>query len=172
MARSKKTKTPSKRKSRKTKTSSERNTRGPTESEKIYVRIIDFRTKRRHILESIKEALLMQEEFENLLKIRRKKIKIISETKKEIGKLKADFQSVKKLMPSIRLSEIFGVPPQSIKFSEGIPQSLEEVTKKSRDTTDKKKKPHLKRSHPHPPNTRLGRIRNNLELIESKLNRL
>ncbi len=169
------------------------------ELDNLYIAMHNSTEKRKNILYSIKNSLVMQDEYEKVFNIRKNKGLILNEIKKELSSLNSNYQKLKKLLPNVKnvisytekelevldrsidslrndissdretisldenLKESIKSGTPLIKAKENIIKAKEESIKKPVKKTTKKKTEKL---------TKLDRIKNNLKVIESKLNSL
>lgn len=162
----------------------------------LYVSMSNPQEKRKNILFGIKNALVMQDEYEKLLSVRSDKYKTISEIKKDLNSLNNDYQNLKKLLPNVKnvlsftetelneldnqidmLSSDINSDKQKIKTRETLKTSItgkkkiikEERVNSIEPTTAVKPEiqKHIKKTNNN--FSKLDRIRNNLKVIESKL---
>ena len=70
--------------------------------EDLYVNLDNVKEKRSNILLSIKNSLYLQEEYEKVIAIRKKKGFISKEIKKSLDSLNQDYQELKKMLPNVK----------------------------------------------------------------------
>jgi chromosome segregation ATPase len=165
--------------------------------EDLYICMSNAKEKRKYLLTGIKTSLVMQEEHERVLELRKEKAFVINEIKKGLEKLNKDYQQVKKELPNVKnvitytekeiselenqihmLKEEEKINVRDIKLEEHMKdyleeskESLKEVKKKiitTNNTKIEEVKPHTKKKTDHKL-TKVDRIKNNLSVIEAKL---
>jgi len=183
----------------KKKTSSSRETRigGADDSDNLYISMSDVTNKRKTLLSSIKDSLILQEETEQIKEIRLRKSEITKNIKLEMNALNSDYQELRKLLPNVKnvisftekeLTDLEGQITQlkkDIKSDEGrikVEETLKESIKKGEEINPKtstksvvvSKKKTVPKAKPIPKRTltKMERIKNNLKVIESKLDNL
>ncbi len=159
----------------------------------LYIPMPDFKEKRKTLLSSLKDSLIVQEEYEEIFELRKKKAEILRAIKKSMGNLNNDYQKIKKNLPNVKnvLSytekEINELDSHIDLLKGGIKADKERLSdyedmrehesfreKPNRNEPQiqehKRKKPIKKKSIE--PLNKIDRIKNNLSVIESKLNKL
>ena len=68
----------------------------------LFVPMHDVSEKRKNLLLSIKNSLVMQEEYEKILMIRAKKAEILKTIKKGMTSLNTDYSKIKKHFPNVK----------------------------------------------------------------------
>ena len=139
--------------------------------EKLYVSLDMVEERRKNLLLSLRESLLVQQEYEDLIELRTHKAKIATQIKTEMNQINAKYMKVKSHFPQVK-DAIAQVEMELVKIRGNIDtlnkQGVEvaptttpvpTVTKKEIAATVVEKKPV----------SRLGRIENNLKIIEDKL---
>lgn len=156
--------------------------------DQLYISMQDASNKRKNILLSVKNTLMMQEEHERVVDIRKTKIELINQIKKEMDELNTRYQGLKKLLPNVKnvisytekeLSELEdsvkeleeSVSEDKGKISEGkrLEAKLASGTASGVREAQEKKTAPPKETKKKEPATRLDRIQNNLKVIEGKL---
>lgn len=156
----------------------------------LYVPLTDVNEKRKSLLKSLKDSLLMQEEYEKIVEIRKAKAVVLKDIKKGLDSINTDYQEIKRQLPNVKnvLSftekEIFELESQieslktDIKSEDEEIKALTSMQKTGRYKEPEKKKPVDKKKEkyvsvgnkaPASSMTKVDRIRNNLKVIESKL---
>ena len=160
--------------------------------EDMYICMHNAKEKRKHVLTGIKNSLVMQEDLEKIVEIRKNKAQIQGEIKRSLDKISNTYQELKKEMPNVKNiisyteKEIEALERQVhvLKNEEKINQRdwiLEEKLQQKLSETNKTLKQLNKKvgskvllkenpqTSPKAPLTKLERIKNNLKVIESKL---
>lgn len=70
--------------------------------QELYICMHDATDKRKNLLQAMKNSLVMQEEFEKVLEIRRNKTIVLEEIKKSLNDVNKKYQSLKKLVPNVK----------------------------------------------------------------------
>ena len=151
----------------------------------LYVPIVDVKEKRRSLLLSIKDTLILQEEYEKLLSVRAEKKAVLKEIKKKIDNVNNNYQKIKKTLPNIK--NILGTTEKQILQMEEKINSLKasgrnqkllkelekELAHKKKETTSKsdQTKQETKKEEQQPIK-KIDRVKNNLKIIEAKLGKL
>ena len=168
----------------------------------LFIPMHDVSEKRKHLLLSLKNSLIMQEEYEKILVIRAKKSEILTTIKKGMTSINSDYLKLKKHFPNVKNvlsntekeiaileSQINLLKNSNIKNSDDILKKIEmekelEKIEKSKVLASQKsnkktnnKKVYVKKttpikSVPKKPLTKKERVKANLKSIESKLNNL
>ena len=68
----------------------------------LFIPMHDVSDKRKHLLLSLKNSLVMQEEYEKILMIRAKKSEILNTIKKGMTSLNSDYLKLKKHFPNVK----------------------------------------------------------------------
>jgi len=68
----------------------------------LYIPMNDVSEKRKNLLLSIKNSLLMQEEYEKILSFRAKRFEILKTIKKGVTSINSDFIKIKKHFPNVK----------------------------------------------------------------------
>jgi len=68
----------------------------------LYVNLTDANEKRRNILDSIKNALVMQEEQERVVELRKDKTVVLNDIRKELYSVNSSYQKLKKHLPNVK----------------------------------------------------------------------
>lgn len=166
----------------------------------LYVALFDPEEKRKNILFSIKHSLIIQEEHEKVLEIRKEKSRVLNEIKSEMESLNSTYQKLRKFLPNVKnvishtekelntledniemFKNEIDVAKNSIKLDEQIQSKLkskssEKETLLSKDSfdVDKEEPSEIPKQIKTKSSkmSRLDRIQNNLKVIESKLNKV
>jgi chromosome segregation ATPase len=163
----------------------------------LFIPMHDVSEKRKHLLLSLKNSLIMQEEYEKILVLRAKKTEILSTIKKGMTSINSDYLKLKKHFPNVKNvlsntekeiaileSQINLLKNSNVKNSDDILKKLEmekELEKaelanlvKSKPSSKKKvvTKSNSVKPVPKKPLTKKERVKANLKSIESKLNNL
>jgi chromosome segregation ATPase len=163
----------------------------------LFIPMHDVSEKRKHLLLSMKNSLVMQEEYEKILMLRANKAEILSTIKKGMTSLNSDYSSLKKHFPNVKNvlsntekeinileSQINLLKNSNVKNSDDILKKIElekklEQTKYINQPIVKKvpvkkatAKPVLEAPIVIKPLTKKERVKANLKSIESKLNNL
>ena len=162
------------------------------ENESLYVSMESFKEKRRSLLFSLRDSLVLQEEHEKIMKIREEKEEIMKKIKKDISGLDQLYQKLKRSLPSVKgaiintekeLSELDKqfttltsdkkeeiIPPRETK---NIKKRKDEIsTSKPLNKQQKEVAGYVSEKASHKINndiTKLDRIKHNLKVIETKL---
>ncbi len=156
--------------------------------EDLFVQMANPAEKRRNILLSIKSSLIMQEEYDKVIAIRKQKAKVLEAIKKSMAKLDKDYAGLKKHLPNVKnvisaTEKELGILDSQIDlYKEDIKVDSDNIqTNKSLKTSVKQKPQSVVRTNPNFPaeekpkiirpsvETKLDRIKNNLKVIEGKL---
>ncbi len=166
----------------------------------LYISFSNSAEKRKNLLYGIKNSLVMQDEFEKVQILRSDKSTILSEIKKNMTSMNTNYQKLRKLLPNVKnvlsytekelsaLDEQIALLKSSVKkdkvriedaqsFSNDVKKNAGMLDKKDETTKNKPKISNSQNSvskkvgHKKPL-TKLDRIKNNLSVIESKLNSL
>lgn len=166
--------------------------------DELYVNLYNSEEKRKNLLYCIKNSLIMQDEHEKIIEIRKEKNKILNEIKLNLSKVSNEYQKLKKVLPNVKnvLSytekELEELDLQIKTFKKTIDKTKEEIqidenlkssiisgkikhipeNKEEIKEPIKKIIPEKKIQNKPQSNSRLDRIKNNLKVIESKLNNL
>ena len=181
--------------------------KGTDNLDNLYISMHNPKDKRKDILNSIKNSLVMQDEYEKVIGVRKEKHILLNEIKKEMSSLNSNYQKLKKLLPNIKgvlsytekelneLNQTVNVLRSDIKsdnekiaVTEGLEYSIangelnknnkqntnnindkEKINSKQKTNTNPKKK-ELKKKVIPVKLSKLDRIKNNLKVVESKLN--
>ena len=172
-----------------------------SELDSLYICMRDAETKRKNLLLSVRDALVMQEEHEKVSEYRREKHALIKEIKQDMESLKKEYDNLKKLLPDVKsvlpatekeltaLEEQIDMLKTDIASDEGGIEMRKEIKKQLKkdeiSVKDEVKEPEetpkvqrhktLKKpnsSKTHHKHERVDRIKNNLSIIESKLKHL
>lgn len=167
----------------------------------LYIPMHDYKEKRKVLLSSLKDSLVMQEEYEKIVEIRKRKAELLRQIKKNMDHLNTDYQHIKKILPNVKnvlpftQKEITELDSHIALLKEGINADEERVSDyefmeehlsfQKRPTKQEKAPPVVKEEPkkvaPAPVKkkavepsklTKIDRIKNNLSVIESKLNKL
>lgn len=164
----------------------------------LYIPINEISEKRKSLLLSIKDSLLMQEEYEKVMQIRAKKYEVSKTIKKGLASLNSDYQKVKKLLPNVKnvlsntekeLNElelqISRLKKENLLNSKtidrlndfedevkGTPKKEVEVVMAEEKKKAPAKKTKTVKPAPTKPLTKKERVKNNLKVIEAKLKSL
>jgi predicted secreted protein len=155
-------------------------------SEDLYVSMQDPNEKRKNLLLAIKNSLIMQEEHDKILEIRREKQSLLSEIKQDMLLLSKTYQKLKTVVPNVKniipdtekeinvlrsqmrsLKNNIYTDKEKIIERENIEKKLETPDIKTISDIENKLKISEKKSM-----TKMDRIKNNLKVIESKLSNL
>ncbi len=162
-----------------------------THNEDLYVAINDVYNKKKSVLISLKDSLVLQEEYEKFMDVRKTRLAVLKEIKTEMDTLGKMFQGLVKEFPNVRsiitqtekeIREIstniksirssISAEEQDIFKLEEFERSLKQEKKGSVASI---KKPNLnsgkisKIDNKSLPESKVDRIKNNLEVIEQKL---
>jgi len=142
------------------------------ELDNFYVSIKDFNNKRKNLLLTIKDSLIMQEELEKIKELRKNKFNILNEIKKNMHLINSDFHKLKKLFPNIKnmisyTEKEIGEVETSISEIE-----LNKILDINQNNINSFKKENISKSTFNLNSNKIDRIKNNLKVIESKLNNL
>jgi hypothetical protein len=149
-------------------------------NDNLYISLDDAVDKRKVLLGCIKTSLLVQEEHEQIIELRKEKLKYMNAIKRDMDYLNSLYQQLKKLVPNLNSTILstekeLGVVEE--KFEEKVAKKrekeslqkskLEEEIERapSRPLSSEISVPSEKKSKL----SRLDRIKNNLQVIESKL---
>jgi chromosome segregation ATPase len=166
----------------------------------LFIPMHDVSEKRKHLLLSMKNSLVMQEEYEKILMIRANKAEILSTIKKGMTSLNSDYSNLKKHFPNVKNvlsntekeinileSQINLLKNSNVKTSDDILKKIEIEQKLGKVEVEKQhvEAPVVKKSATKPlpkevkkapvitkPLTKKERVKANLKSIESKLNNL
>ncbi|NQZ85275.1 MAG: hypothetical protein HRU03_06155 [Nanoarchaeales archaeon] len=163
----------------------------------LFIPMHDVSEKRKHLLLSLKNSLIMQEEYDKILMMRAKKAELLKTIKKGMTSLNTDYLKLKKHFPNVKNvllntekeigileSQISLLKNTNVKNDKDVltmiemEESINPKLKKaneSKNSTPVPKKPAVKKvtkSVPKKPLTKKERVRANLKSIESKLNKL
>ena len=164
-------------------------------NENLYVSMDSFKEKRRNLLFSLKDSLILQEEYEKVTEIRKHKEEVLIQIKKKMNDINSSYQKLRKLLPNVK-----GVITNTEKELSTLDRHFTTLTphgKEERKESEKiqkhtvKSTTHTSRKQKHATNNnkikgtgyvsekasekikedinKLDRIRNNLRVIESKL---
>lgn len=169
--------------------------------EDLYICLNDAQYKRKNLLLGMKNSLLMQEEYERIIEIRKNKSAILNEIKKNYDSLNKKYQEFRKALPNVKntisytekeLSELENqvnmlkkdtiYNNENIILDEKVIEKLSDSNKNLREVSQKIKETHLKNPQIKKEEvkiepvsvikqklTKIDRIKNNLQVIESKL---
>ena len=70
--------------------------------EDLYVSMTNVSDKRKSILEGIKSSLIMQEEHDNIMQLRRNKSLITKEIKHNLDKINKSYETLRKELPNVK----------------------------------------------------------------------
>lgn len=157
--------------------------------ENMYVSISEPMEKRRSLLTSIRNTLVMQEESEKVANIRDKKVEVLKEIKKEVDLINNMYQNIRKVLPNVKgiitsaEKEISVKEVKIEKEGDKIDDYIHKALSASKGGVEakkilgekKKKKVEGKKEKGKENNgkmSRLDRIKNNLEVIESQLKKV
>ena len=161
----------------------------------LYIPMSDVSEKRKSILKSLKDSLIMQEEYEKIVEVRKSKTAILKEIKKGMDSINSDYQDVKRKLPNVKnvLSftekEIYELESQIENLRDNMKLDSEEIKmlskmsksggykspeKRSATISRVKKKTEEVSYAPVKKQdssqiSKVDRIKNNLKVIESKL---
>jgi chromosome segregation ATPase len=76
--------------------------RGESNYDNLYVALYDPEDKRKNILLSIKQSLVIQEEHEKVLNFRKEKSRVLGEIKSEMEQLNSSYQKLRKYLPNVK----------------------------------------------------------------------
>lgn len=161
----------------------------------LYVNMSDYKEKRKSLLLALKDSLVIQEEYEKVVELRKNKAAVLAEIKKQMDQLNTDYQEVKKILPNVKnvlsftekeLTELdrqeemikssINADRLEISNIEEIKRGVKgepKVEKKPEPVIEEKKPEPLKHKHNHKrPLTKYERIKNNLSVIEEKLKQI
>ena len=173
----------------------------------LYISLTSPNEKRRNLLHSIKNSLIMQDELDVISQIRKDKRAILNEIKKLLSEINVNYQNLKKNLPDVKnvisftekeLSELENevkMLKHTIKDDTKIIDRVEDAEDSIRDGNlrhPNRKKKQIKEveENRYVPNEKLGkpttvkvsqkpetiskldRIKNNLKVIEAKLEKL
>lgn len=171
-------------------------------TDNLYICMYNSQSKRKNILHTIKDALIMQEEYNSISNLREDKKEVLNQIKKNLNDINNDYQKLKKLLPNVKNvisyteKELTDLESQvdrlkgnvksdndSLKETKEISKTLKKTIPKEELTDEAVKKAvesEIKKSDEKKmvkttskkPLTKLDRIKNNLSVIESKLNKL
>ncbi|NCC71652.1 hypothetical protein EOM09_08830 [bacterium] len=168
----------------------------PSSYDDLYVSMVNPDEKRRNLLLAIKNALIMQEEYDRILLIRKEKRLLISEIKKDMDVLNRTFQSLKKVVPNVKdvipltEKELIELENQIAELKSHIKADEEDIkTRKSLESSlirgdlsefRGNSNKYISKNNLGPydneidygANSKLSRIQNNLKVIESRLNKM
>ena len=68
----------------------------------LYIAMSDVEDKRKHLLIAIKNSLVMQEEYEHIVALRKSKNEVRNEIKKHLNQINSNYQELKKLLPNVK----------------------------------------------------------------------
>lgn len=163
----------------------------------LFIPMHDVSEKRKNLLLSIKNSLVMQEEYEKVIMIRAKKAEILKTIKKGMTSLNTDYSRIKKHFPNVKNvlsntekeisileSQINILKNSNVKNTDDILKRIE--LEKSLDDKltnprpEPKKEVVVEKPKPVPkkpvgkpkPLTKKERVRANLKALESKLKTL
>lgn len=158
-----------------------------TNSDNLYVSMYDVTEKRKSLLTSLKDSLVLQEEHESLLSVRDEKREVLKAIKKGMDAISSDYQKLKKILPDVKnvlahteneLSEL-EVQANLLKKSKSNISSKKVGSTQIQAETSSKVKSHKKSSNGYVTDnaskkvnsnlSKLDRVRNNLKVIEDKL---
>jgi predicted site-specific integrase-resolvase len=160
----------------------------------LFVPLYAPKEKRKIILSTLKDSLILQQEYEQILELRGKKAAVLKEIKSMMNSLNKDFQELKKLFPNVKnvlsytekelefldlqleqLKHAKKEDEEKIKEIESLEKSIikgnlvkEVKTSKEKKVVSKSKKK-IEKKEKEKPITKVDRIKNNLKLIEQKL---
>ena len=92
------------------------------ELDNLYISMPDVDNKRRSLLSSIKDSLIMQEESEKIKELRARKSKVLNEIKKDLVSINSNYQKLKKLFPNVK--SVISYTEKELKDLEGQVQSI------------------------------------------------
>jgi ethanolamine ammonia-lyase small subunit len=165
----------------------------------LFIPMHDVSEKRKHLLLSLKNSLVMQEEYEKILTIRAKKSEILSTIKKGMTSINSDYLKLKKHFPNVKNvlsntekeiaileSQINLLKNSNVKNSDEILKRIDmekeleksklQIIKNSTKKSSIKNSSGIKKVISKPvikkPLTKKERVKANLKSIESKLNNL
>ena len=160
----------------------------------LFIPMHDVSEKRKHLLLSLKNSLVMQEEYEKILVLRAKKAEVLTTLKKGMTSINSDYLKLKKHFPNVKNvlsntekeiaileSQINLLKNSNVKNSDDILKKLEmekelQKIELAKFPNSKKKVPTKKvipvKTVPKKPLTKKERVKANLKSIESKLNSL
>ncbi len=172
-------------------------TKNDTTYEDLYICLHNATQKRKDLLFGIKNSLVLQSEYEKILELRKEKTAHLNNVKKSFLKLNRKYQDLKKLLPNVKNiityteKELIELEDQikllkldkvkvetDIDVDEEVKENLVETKAGLREELAKSK---AKKSGVvvtdedevlNKKTNRLNRIKNNLSVIESKLNNL
>jgi len=161
----------------------------------MYICLKDAHEKKKYVLQGIKNSLIMQEEYEKIIELRKNKTLVSKEIKTQMTKINTLYQDLKKQLPNVKgvlnytekeLTELEGQisslkgtiesDKTTLKVSKDIKKNIHNTTESIRNIEEKReevitqenKKPQMKRSK-QKSLSKLERIKNNLKVIESKI---
>jgi CRISPR/Cas system-associated protein endoribonuclease Cas2 len=166
----------------------------------LFIPMYGVSEKRKHLLLSMKNSLVMQEEYEKILMIRANKAEILSTIKKGMTSLNSDYSNLKKHFPNVKNvlsntekeinvleSQINLLKNSNVKNSDDILKKIELEQKIEKVKVEKQpiEAPVIQKIVTNPvskavkkaqietkPLTKKERVKANLKSIESKLNSL
>ncbi len=149
--------------------------------EELFISISDPKEKRKSMLLALKESLLLQNDLERIKLIRAQKYGIIKEIKKKIKELENSYRNLKNLLPSTK--SVMSYIEKELKLIDreiGTLRKDEEYDKKQEEKLELMKRKitnnptytHTEQKSTNKEISRLDRIKNNLKVIEEKLNKL
>ena len=173
--------------------------------DELYICMNTPSEKRKNLLYGIKNALILQDESEKIIYLRKEKNRILNEIKVKLNKINSNYQKLKKNLPEVKnvlsyTEKELEILDQQIKMLKQDSKSNDEqiITDKylkesikehkhinkirhniheTKKTIKNKKQPtkvqeNIIKSSKNNKLSRLDRIKNNLEVIESKLGEL
>lgn len=168
-----------------------------THHEDLFILFSNVEEKKKNILMSIKDALVMQDEYERVLALRKQKTELLIEVKKGMLELSNMYADLKKLLPNVKnvlsytekelsyleqqivlLKNQIISDEEAISLNSHLRQSIErgklgdlveKKVEKMPSVSSQQKFAPVKSAIPTKPATKLDRIKNNLKVIEGKL---
>jgi len=163
------------------------------EYDNLYISMVDVNNKRKSLLSTIKDSLIMQEEYEKVKSLRKSKFDILNDIKKNMKNINLGYQKLKKVLPNVKNvlayteNELSHLEDQVSMLKSNISSENNEILKNeslitslnsgnvlSKISPNKKKpivKKVVKKVHKDVSKelSKLDRIKNNLKVIEAKL---
>lgn len=157
----------------------------------LYVCIQEPTIKRKYILSTLKNSLIMQEEFEKLMNIRKEKQEVLKEIKKYTNNVNKNYVQLKKFLPNVK--NVLSVNEEESKLLKEHTQTLrneiredraeirletklekeiqkgEYVAPKKQKQVKKEPETKMVKNTQKHKLSRIDRIKNNLRVIENKL---
>ncbi len=167
----------------------------------LFVCMSEPMLKRKYLLLSVKNSLIVQEEMDKIQQLRKEKSAILNQIKKNMESINSDYQELKKLLPNVKnvlsiteqelgniesdielLKSDIKNDEEKIRIEESMKESIlsgEGINSHQKSSLKDEIKSHYDiEKRPIIPSkttkniSKLDRIQNNLKVIESKLNQL